>query len=616
MSETEKVFNWDQYDNAGKKLGSVYTDQERQALTEIYGATLHAISQYEVVEGSVINITPRDVIVSIGYKSDGLISASEFRDLPDLKAGDKVEVYIEETENAKGQLLLSRKKAKLVRGWEKIQHALEHGEILEGLVKRRTKGGLIVEVCDIETFLPGSQIDIKPVLDFDVFVDKTIDVAVIKINHANDNVVVSHKALIEKKLEGQRLEIMSNLEKGQILEGYVKNMTKFGAFIDLGGIDGLLHITDISWSRVNHPEEVFTLGQKIRVVVIGFNEDKKRISLGMKQLQDHPWDALPESVQVGSIVKGKISNIADYGLFLELMPGIEGLVHISEISWSQYLRDINEHYKIGDEIEASVLLLDRNNHKISLGIKQLTGDPWEHDAFLSTYAAGTKHEGIVRNLTHFGAFVELEPGVEGLLHVSGLSWTKRIAHPSDVLKLGEKLETIVLGIERENRRLSLGLKQLEENPWDVCEKIFQIGTVHKGTILKKIAGRGAFVELAHGIEGQVPQQHLIKEDGKEAEVGEELNFQIMKFAKADKKIILSHQILFNPEVDVKTDTKGGTKGDVKAERTQSAARTVKKATTASNAAALPKPVSGGFEAFANLKERIENQQKTKEETID
>lgn len=620
MSETEKVFNWDQYNNSGKQLAGTYTDQERQELEEIYRATLQDINRYEIVEGSVISVTPRDVIVSIGYKSDGLISASEFRDLPDLKAGDAIEVYIEDTEDTKGQLILSRKKAKLVRGWEKIQHALEHGEILEGLVRRRTKGGLIVEVCDIETFLPGSQIDIKPVLDFDIFVDKMIDVAVIKINHANDNVVVSHKALIEKKLEGQRLEIMNSLEKGQILEGYVKNMTKFGAFISLGGdIDGLLHITDISWSRVSHPEDIFTIGQKVRVVVIGLNEDKKRISLGMKQLETHPWDTLPESFQVGSTVKGKVTNIADYGIFLEIMPGIEGLVHISEISWSQYAYDLSERYKTGDEVEASVLLLDRDNHKISLGIKQLTGDPWERDTFLSTYAIGTKHEGIIRNLTHFGAFIELEPGVEGLLHVSGLSWTKRIAHPSDVLKLGERLETIVLEIERENRRLSLGLKQLEENPWDICEEVFQVGTTHKGTVIKKVPGRGAFVELAHGMEAQIPQQHFIKADGTEPVIGEELELQIMKVAKADKKIIVSHQASFNPEIDTNKGKESIT-GDVKTERTQVTTRgttkTVKKSTFASGANNVPKPVSGGFEAFADLKEKIEIQQKTKEEETD
>ncbi|MDD9139963.1 MAG: 30S ribosomal protein S1 [Candidatus Cardinium sp.] len=601
MNKAEDVLSRDQFDSANQ-LDHVYTDKERSELAAQYSATLSAIHQYEVIEGVVISLTAKDVVVGVGYKSDGLIAASEFRDLPDLQPGDKVEVYIEETENAQGQLILSRKKAKLVRAWEKIQHALEYGEILEGVVKRRTKGGLIIEINEIETFLPGSQIDIKPVLDFDIFVGKTIDVAVIKINHTNDNVVVSHKALIEKKLEGQKLEIINNLEKGQILEGYVKNMTKFGAFIDLGGIDGLLHITDIAWNRINHPEDVLSLGQKVRVVVTGFNEDKKRISLGMKQLETHPWDLLPDTIEVGSSVKGRITNIADYGLFLEVIPGIEGLIHISEISWSQYLRNVHEHYKVGDIVEAMVLLLDRKNHKISLGIKQLTGDPWEQDNFLTTYAVGSKQEGIVRNLTHFGAFVELEPGVEGLLHVSGLSWTKRIAHPADVLKLGEKLETIVLGIEKENRRLSLGLKQLEENPWEVCEKIFKIGSIHKGTILEKISDRGASVELVHGIEGHVPIHHLLKADGKEAEVGEELEFQVMKFSKADKKIILSHQVVHTPASEDTAHAKQEIKRKIPPKET-------KKATTAASA----KPLQGGFEAFADLKEKLGTQQKQKKE---
>ncbi|HLP34503.1 MAG TPA: 30S ribosomal protein S1 [Amoebophilaceae bacterium] len=611
MIATESMLNWDQYESdKTRKLGGTYTEQEKQELIEKYANTLSSIHPYEVVKGTVIGISNREVIVGIGYKSDGLIAASEFRDIPDLKPGDEVEVYIEEPENAKGQLVLSRKKAKLVQGWKKIQHALEHGEVLEGLVKRRTKGGLIVEICDIETFLPGSQIDIKPILDFDVFVDKTIDVAVIKINPANDNVVVSHKVLIEKKLEGQKLEIMSNLEEGQILEGYVKNMTKFGAFIDLGGIDGLLHITDISWNRVTHPEHVFTLGQKVRVVVIGFNEDKKRISLGMKQLEAHPWDALPETITIGSTIKGKVTSITDYGLFIELMPGIEGLVHISEISWSQYLRDINDHYNVGDEVNAMVLLLDRANHKISLGIKQLTGDPWENQSFLDTYAVGTKHEGFVRNITHFGAFIELAPGIEGLLHVSGLSWTKRIAHPADILKLGEKLEVIILGIEKENRRLSLGVKQLEENPWDTCEQIFQPGTIHKGTVLKKVPGRGAFVELIHGIEGQVTQQHLTKEDGKELEVGEELQFQVIKFSKSDKKIILSPRLLAAPEKETKAEPRQETKS---ADKSTGHTKATKKSTPSPHVSVPKPPVSGGFEAFANLKETIENQQKKQEE---
>lgn len=592
MNATKGVFNWDQYEQANK-LGSAYTDQERENMAAVYKATLSDITQYQIVKGSVISITNKDVIVGIGYKSDSPIPASEFRDRPELKAGDDVNVYVQEKENAKGQLVLSYKKAKIVEAWEKIHNALEHGKVLEGLVKRRTSGGLIVELFEIvETFLPGSQIDTKPVLDFDIFVGKTIDVMVIKINYSNDNVVVSHKALTEKKIEAQRREIMNKLEKGQILEGYVKNITKFGAFIDLGGVDGLLHKLDMAWSRVNHPEELFTLGQKVRVVVIGFNEDKKRISLGMKQLQEHPWDSLPETMQVGSRIKGTITNIADYGIFIELIPGIEGFVYILDISWSQYLRDINQHYKVGDTIETCILSLDRKNQKISLGIKQLTGDPWENETFLSTYAVGTTHQGIVRNLTHFGGFIELEPGIEGLLHVSRLSATKRVGHPADVLKLGENLEVIVLGINRENRRLSLGLKQ--ENPWEICENIFEIGSVHKGTVLKKMAGRGAVVELAHGIEGQVPHHHLTKANGQEPEVGEELELQVMKFSKSEKKIILSHQVIFNPDVEAKSESKPKSEAKQKPDKPDKGDKVVP---------------TRGFEAFADLKEKLEQHTK-------
>ena len=588
--------------NATNKLGGNYTDQERQEFTQIYKSTLNAINQYDVVKGTVISITNRYVLVSIGYKSDGLISAAEFRDMPNLQLGDEIEVYIEETENAQGQIALSRKKAKLVRGWQAIANALETGEPLEGLVKRRTKGGLIVEIHDIETFLPGSQIDVKPILDFDVFVNQTIDVAIININHTNDNVIVSHKALIEKKLEKQKLEFMSNLEPGQILEGYVKNITKFGAFIDLGGIDGLLHITDISWNRVSHPDQVFTLGQKVQVVVIGFNEDKKRISLGMKQLQEHPWASLPETIQQGSIITGKVTNITDYGLFIEVIPGIEALVHVSEISWSQYLRNVHEHYKVGDQVQAMILSLDRTNYKIALGIKQLTGDPWEKEDFLSTYAVGTRHEGYVRNITNFGAFIELEPGVEGLLHISGLSWEKRISHPSEILKLGEKLEIIILDIEQENRRLALGLKQLEKNPWDEYSNVFQVGTIHKGVITKVNANRGAIAELAYGIEGQIPKQHLTKEDGKICEVGEELDLKVIHCSKEDKKILLTCKTSFNPETDA---------NELASKNHETKAKKVTKSKKSFNMSNKP---LRGFEAFANLKEQLESKQENQTET--
>ena len=595
MNHTEEPLNPNPT-NGNTNFSITYTTQEREALTKIYEETLFPVHKYEVIEGTIVNISNRDVLISIGFKSDGLVSIAEFRDIPDLKIGDKIEVYIEETEDANGQLVLSRKKAKLVKSWQTIEHALANNEVLEGLVKRRTKGGLIVEICDIETFLPGSQIDVKPVLDFDIFVDKTIDVAVIKINHVNNNVVVSHKALIEKQLEGQKAEIMNNLEQGQVLEGHVKNMTKFGAFIDLGGVDGLLHITDISWSRVNHPEEVFELGQKVKVVVVGFNEDKKRISLGMKQLITHPWDALPASVEVGNSVKGKIINIADYGIFIELITGVEGLIHISELSWSQYLRNINDIYKVGDEVEAVVLLLDRDTHKISLGIKQLTGDPWERGDFLDQYKVGTKHQGIIRNLTHFGGFIELEPGVEGLLHVSSLSWTKRITHPSELLKLNETIEIIILDIDQEQRRLSLGIKQLEENPWETCEKIFQPGSIHQGTVIKKIAKKGATIELPYGIEGFVPQHHLIKEDGTEGAIGEEIALQVIKFSKEEKRIILSHQAIINPNATDKPDKKLVQKEKVNKKNTTNNMSNFKST----------KHDFGGFEAFANLKEQIAN----------
>ncbi|MEL6606967.1 MAG: 30S ribosomal protein S1, partial [Bacteroidota bacterium] len=480
MNPTAETSTWESTDLA-VGFGAAYTDQERAALTQSYEATLTSIKEYEVVKGAVVDISDRDVIINIGSKADGLVPLNEFRDLADLKPGDEVEVYIEEQEDAKGQLVLSRKKAKLVRGWEKIQAAADTSEVIEGLVKRRTKGGLIVDIYGIEAFLPGSQIDIKPVRDFDAYVGKTIDVAVVKINYANDNVVVSHKALIEKSLESQKSEIISNLEKGQILEGIIKNMTSFGVFIDLGGVDGLLHITDISWGRIAHPEEVLELGQKVKVVVTDFNEDKKRISLGMKQLTPHPWEAIPADIEVGAKVRGKVVNIADYGAFLEIMPGVEGLVHISEMSWSQYPKNIKEFVKVGEEVEAVVLTLDRESKKMSLGIKQLTGDPWASTEILEKYAVGTKHQGVVRNMTHFGAFLELEEGIDGLLHVSDLSWTQKVNHPSEVLKAGDAVEVVVLELDKENKRLALGRKQLEDNPWDAYEQEFALDSVHKAT---------------------------------------------------------------------------------------------------------------------------------------
>ncbi|GAB3731098.1 30S ribosomal protein S1 [Spirosoma lituiforme] len=541
MSKTQQrelpAFDWDRADNKG--FGSGYSVEEHNRMLELYDNTLSEVKEKEVVMGTVVGITDREVLLNIGFKSDGLVPASEFRDMPDLKMGDEIEVYVENQEDPNGQLVLSRKKAKVITAWQKIQRALDEDLVIDGFVKRRTKGGLIVDIFSIEAFLPGSQIDVKPIRDFDVFVGKKMEVKVVKINYANDNVVVSHKVLIEKDLEAQRAQILNNLEKGQVLEGVIKNMTNFGVFIDLGGVDGLLHITDISWGRISHPSEVLHLDQKVNVVVLDFDEDKKRISLGMKQLQAHPWDALAEDIQLGSKVKGKIVNVADYGAFLEIQPGVEGLIHVSEMSWSQHLRNPQEFLKVGDEVEAQVLTLDRNDRKMSLGIKQLTEDPWTRPELRAKYAVGTKHKGMVRNLTNFGLFLELEEGIDGLVHVSDLSWTKKVKHPSDFIKVGDELEVIVLELDVDNRRLALGHKQLEENPWDTFETVFAVGTIHRCTILNK-NDKMATLELPYGIEGFSSLKNLGKEDGTFAEVGETLDFKVTEFSKEEKRIMLSH----------------------------------------------------------------------------
>ncbi|UFH55547.1 30S ribosomal protein S1 [Spirosoma sp. KNUC1025] len=541
MSKTQQrelpAFDWDRADNKG--FGSGYSDAERNRMMELYDNTLSEVKEKEVVMGTVVGITDREVLLNIGFKSDGLVPASEFRDMPDLKMGDEIEVYVENQEDPNGQLVLSRKKAKVITAWQKIQKALDEDLVIDGFVKRRTKGGLIVDIYSVEAFLPGSQIDVKPIRDFDIFVGKKMEVKVVKINYANDNVVVSHKVLIEKDLEAQRTQILNNLEKGQVLEGVIKNMTNFGVFIDLGGVDGLLHITDISWGRISHPSEVLHLDQKVNVVVLDFDEDKKRISLGMKQLLAHPWDALQEDIQVGSKVKGKIVNVADYGAFLEIMPGVEGLIHVSEMSWSQHLRNPQEFLKVGDEVEAVVLTLDRNDRKMSLGIKQLTEDPWTRPELRAKYAVGTKHKGVVRNLTNFGLFLELEEGIDGLVHVSDLSWTKKIKHPSDFIKVGDELEVVVLELDVDNRRLALGHKQLEENPWDTFESVFAVGTIHRCTIISK-NDKMATLELPYGIEGFSSLKNLAKEDGTFAEVGETLDFKVTEFSKEEKRIMLSH----------------------------------------------------------------------------
>ena len=585
MSDTQE-FNWD--DVQPKGFGMDYSKAEKEKLAKLYEETLTTVEEKKVVNGTVVGVTDRDVIINIGFKSDGLVPLNEFRDQPELKAGDEVEVYIEEQENVLGQLILSRRKAKIVRAWENIQEALDKDLVIEGFVKRRTKGGLIVDIYGVESFLPGSQIDVKPIRDFDVFVGKKMEVKVVKINYTNDNVVVSHKVLIEKDLEQQKAEILNNLEKGQVLEGVIKNMTNFGVFIDLGGVDGLLHITDISWGRINHPEEVLSLDETVKVVVLDFDEDKKRISLGMKQLTPHPWDSLPSEIEIGSKIKGKIVNVADYGAFLEIMPGVEGLIHVSEMSWSQHLRNPQDFINIGDELEAVVLTLDREERKMSLGIKQLTEDPWTKQDLLTKYAVGAKHKGVVRNLTNFGLFIELEEGIDGLVHVSDLSWTKKIKHPSEFIKVGEELEVQVLELDAENRRLALGHKQLEENPWDTFETVFTRGSVHKCSIISK-NDKGGVLELPYGIEGFVTSKNLVKEDGVQGEVGETLDFKVLEFSKDEKRIVLSHTATYSEEEEERPKKKktGG----------KSAVSKVNKE--------VEKSTLGDLEALSALKEQME-----------
>lgn len=528
-------FNWDEFENGTS------VDASKNDLTKAYDDTLNKIQENQVVEGTVISVDKKEVIVNIGYKSDGIIPASEFRYNPELKAGDKVEVYVESQEDKRGQLVLSHKKARLQKSWENINAALENDEIIQGYIKSRTKGGMIVDVFGIEAFLPGSQIDVHPIRDYDVFVGKTMEFKVVKINQEFRNVVVSHKALIEAELEAQRKEIISHLEKGQILEGTVKNITTYGVFIDLGGVDGLIHITDLSWGRVSDPHEVVTLDEKIKVVILDFDEEKKRIALGLKQLTPHPWDALESELKVGDHVKGKVVVMADYGAFVEIQPGVEGLIHVSEMSWSQHLRSAQEFMKVGDEVEAVILTLDRDERKMSLGIKQLKADPWE--AIEAKYPVGSKHTAKVRNFTNFGIFVELEEGVDGLIHISDLSWTKKVKHPSEFTQQGAEINVIVLEIDKENRRLSLGHKQLEANPWDEYETIYTPGSVHTGKITEAM-DKGAVIALNEGGEGFATPKHLVKEDGSQAQLGEELPFVVIEFVKDTKRIILSHSRTF------------------------------------------------------------------------
>ena len=528
-------FNWDEFENGA------HAEASKNDLTKAYDETLNKIQEHQVVEGTVISVDKKEVVVNIGYKSDGIIPASEFRYNPDLKPGDKVEVYVESQEDKRGQLVLSHKKARLQKSWENINKALENDEVIQGYIKSRTKGGMIVDVFGIEAFLPGSQIDVHPIRDYDIFVGKTMEFKVVKINQEFRNVVVSHKALIEAELEAQRKEIISHLEKGQILEGTVKNITSYGVFVDLGGVDGLVHITDLSWGRVSDPHEVVALDQKINVVILDFDEEKKRIALGLKQLTQHPWDSLDPNLKVGDHVKGKVVVMADYGAFVEIQPGVEGLIHVSEMSWSQHLRSAQEFMKVGDEVEAVILTLDRDERKMSLGIKQLKEDPWE--AIEVKYPVGSKHIAKVRNFTNFGIFVELEEGVDGLIHISDLSWTKKVKHPSEFTSQGSEIEVVVLEIDKENRRLSLGHKQLESNPWDEYEAIYTPGSIHEGKITESM-DKGAVITLSEGGEGFATPKHLVKQDGTQAQLGEVLPFMVIEFVKDTKRIILSHSRTF------------------------------------------------------------------------
>ena len=585
-------FDWDAYEK-----GDTMSSQEKENLKNIYDNTLNAIKDKEVVEGTVISINKREVVVNVGYKSDGIVPMSEFRYNPELKVGDKVEVYIESQEDKKGQLLLSHKQARATRSWDRVNAALESQEIVKGFVKCRTKGGMIVDVFGIEAFLPGSQIDVKPIRDYDVFVNKTMEFKVIKINHEFKNVVVSHKALIEAELENQKKEIIGKLQKGQVLEGTVKNITSYGVFIDLGGVDGLIHITDLSWGRVSHPEEIVTLDQKLNVVILDFDDEKKRIALGLKQLSAHPWDALSAELKVGDKVTGKVVVMADYGAFVEIAPGVEGLIHVSEMSWSQHLRSAQDFLKVGDEVETTILTLDRDERKMSLGIKQLKSDPWEDVE--TRYAVGSKHAAKVRNFTNFGVFVEIEEGVDGLIHISDLSWTKKVKHPSEFTQIGAEIEVQVLEIDKANRRLSLGHKQLEENPWDVLETMFTVDSIHEGVIVEMM-DKGAVISLPYGVEGFATPKHLTKEDGTQAQVDEKLSFKVIEFNKDAKRIIVSHSRIHE---DVKRGEKAEAGAPVDAPAKKAPAKKAKKEEVAATTT-IEKTTLGDIQSLADLKDQM------------
>ncbi|WP_290449918.1 30S ribosomal protein S1 [uncultured Muribaculum sp.] len=577
-------FDWDAYENGENNGG-----KSREELTKTYDESLNTVKDKDVIEGTIIALNKREAVVNIGYKSDGIIPVNEFRYNPDIKVGDVVEVFIENQEDKKGQLILSHRKARMSRSWERVNQALENDEIIKGYIKCRTKGGMIVDVFGIEAFLPGSQIDVKPIRDYDIFVGKTMEFKVVKINQEFKNVVVSHKALIEAELEQQKKDIISKLERGQVLKGVVKNITTYGVFIDLGGVDGLIHITDLSWGRVSHPEEVVKLDQELDVVILDFDDERKRIALGLKQLQPHPWDALDADLKVGDKVKGKVVVMADYGAFVEIAPGVEGLIHVSEMSWSQHLRSAQDFMKVGDEVEAVILTLDREERKMSLGIKQLKNDPWENIEV--KYPIGSKHTAKVRNFTNFGVFVEIEEGVDGLIHISDLSWTKKIKHPSEFTQVGSDIDVQVLEIDKDNRRLSLGHKQLEENPWDVLETVFTVGSIHPGTIIE-MQDKGGVVALPYGVEGFATPKHLVKEDGTQAQVDEKLDFKVIEFNKDNKRIFLSHSRIFEDEA--------------KAEKNE--ARKARRQAKKEEQPALNTPIErttlGDLEELAALKEKL------------
>jgi small subunit ribosomal protein S1 len=584
-SAPDAEFDWDAFTNEEGFSGG-----NRTELEAMYDKTLSTVAEKEVIDGTVISMNKREVVINIGYKSDGIISLNEFRYNAELTVGDTVEVYVESQEDKKGQLVLSHKKARALRSWDRVNSALENDEIIKGYIKCRTKGGMIVDVFGIEAFLPGSQIDVKPIRDYDVFVGKTMEFKVVKINHEFKNVVVSHKALIEAELEQQKKEIIAKLEKGQVLEGTVKNITSYGVFIDLGGVDGLIHITDLSWGRVTHPSEIVELDQKLNVVILDFDDDKKRIALGLKQLTPHPWDALDAEMKVGDNVKGRVVVMADYGAFVEIATGVEGLIHVSEMSWSQHLRSAQDFMKVGDEVEAQILTLDREERKMSLGIKQLKTDPWE--GIESKYAVSSKHTAKVRNFTNFGVFVEIEEGVDGLIHISDLSWTKKVKHPAEFTTIGAEIEVVVLEIDKDNRRLSLGHKQLEENPWDVFETIFTTDSTHEGTIVE-VFEKGAVIALPYGVEGFATPRHLVKEDGAQAKVDEKLTFKVIEFSKAAKRIILSHSRTFE---DVKKADDTAKKKEV--------AKTTKKGVKKMKDS-LEKTTLGDISELAALKSQME-----------